>query len=364
MTIHQSIGSIQDLWQRASPSDEALLQYDFFSSLEDSGSIGAEAGWLPSIISDEDCLLINFIKSHSYGEYIFDWEWARAFEQYGVPYYPKMTSMLPLTPVTTSHFVMKEFDETKAQRLLDQAENFTAQNKLSSSHYLFLSKKEIPFFEKNNYLLRHSFQYHFENKNYENFEHFLLDLKTKKAKNLTQERDFPELLITQYTGENLRSEHAERMYQFYLSTIDKKNSNSYLKPAFFKLIFERMKNHILYVEATHDGNSIAGSLFFYDSHRLYGRYWGSNRDVQNLHFELCYYQGMDFCFKQKIPLFEAGAQGEHKISRGFRPVVIHSAHKINHSGFSEAIEKFITSEKKGVEAIIKELSERLPFKHL
>jgi predicted N-acyltransferase len=364
MTIHHSINTLKDLWKRAAPAHEALLQFEFFSCLEDSGSIGPEAGWGQAIFSSEDSLLINFIKSHSYGEYIFDWDWARAFDQYKTPYYPKLTSMLPLTPVTTSHFVMKEFNEIKAQTLLSEAESFMIQNKLSSSHYLFLPKNEISLFEKNNYLLRHSFQYHFENKNYENFEHFLTDLKTKKAKNLSHERHFPELEIKQYTGDSLRIEHADRMYQFYLLTIDKKNSYSYLKADFFKLIFERMKNSILYVEATHEEEAIAGSLFFYDSSRLYGRYWGSSREVQNLHFELCYYQGMDFCFEKKIPLFEAGAQGEHKVSRGFRPVVIHSAHKIQHPGFSEAIGKFIASEKKNVDAIINELSERLPFKHL
>lgn len=344
--------------------NEALLDYRFFQALEESGSIGEEAGWLPVFFTDKSqtAILFSFIKTHSYGEYIFDWQWANAFSEHGLPYYPKLTSMIPLSPITTPHFIMREFDQDKAADLMNQYEDFYEKYNFSSSHFLFIKASEVPFFESRGYFIRESFQYHFSNPGYKNFEEFLATLKTKKAKNIRQERLFPELVITQITGTDLTPDLAQEMYAFYLSTIDLKNGMAYLKEDFFKLIFESMKDRVLYVRATLEDKAIAGSLFFYDDQRLYGRYWGSDRDYPNLHFELCYYQGIDFCLEHNIPLFEAGAQGEHKITRGFRPVRTFSAHKIKQPAFASAISQFIKGEKTHVAAAITELSLRLPFK--
>jgi predicted N-acyltransferase len=344
--------------------EEALLDYRFFKAMEDSGSTGSDAGWMPVFFTDKTgtAILYSFVKSHSYGEYIFDWQWANAFQEHGIAYYPKLTSMIPLSPITTSHFIMREFNVDVAHELMDQYEEFYQKYNFSSSHFLFTTPAEVSFFESRGYQTRESFQYHFTNEGYQKFEDFLGTLKTKKAKNLRSERIFPELVIKQFTGTDLTPELAQEMYQFYLSTIDLKNSMAYLKEDFFKIIFETMKGHVMYVRALLDDKAIAGALFFYDSKRLYGRYWGSDRDYPNLHFELCYYQGIDFCIERKIPLFEAGAQGEHKITRGFRPVRTFSAHKIKHPSFDQAISQFIRGEKTHVAAAITELSHRLPFK--
>lgn len=361
MKIHHSFKDLRELWIKHSPAS-VLTQYNFFLSLEESGSIGADAGWLPIIVTDEDAgILYAFLKTHSYAEFIFDWEWARAYEQNGLSYYPKLTSMAPVTPSNTSHFVMKSFDKSAARSLLKTLEEFYHKVDLSSIHFLFVTEPEKSFLEEEGYFVRHSFQYHFTNR-YTNFEDFLGNLKTKKAKNLRSERIFTDVTFRRLLGDDLTAEAAQRMHQFYLTTIDKKNSHAYLSDNFFTVLFEKMRDHVLYVEALRNGNVIAGSLFFYDEQRLLGRYWGNFEDVKNLHFELCYYQGMDFCFERNIPLFEAGAQGEHKIPRGFAPITIYSLHKIKHAAFDSAIRNYVHTEKKHVSDIIAELSHMLPFK--
>jgi uncharacterized protein len=359
--ITHRFDDIREAWKNHSPSD-AFLQFEFFSALETSGSIGERAGWIPVIVFQENAgLLYTFIKTHSYGEFIFDWEWARAYQSHGVSYYPKLTSMVPLTPVNNHHFIMKSFDEEKASALLKELESFYDKHALSSMHFLFLTSQEKIFFETRGFLIRESFQYHFENR-YRSFDHYLSDVKGKKAKQLRREREFKNLTIRRFLGDEILREHAGRMYQFYLTTIEKKEGQAYLSEDFFTVLFTTMKMNLLYVEAADDEGPVAGSLFLFDEKRLYGRYWGSSKELPQLHFELCYYQGMDFCFERNIPLFEAGAQGEHKISRGFRPVKIYSAHRLKHPGFAEAIKNFVSSEKKYVDEVMLELSGRLPFK--
>ncbi len=349
-------------WDKIRPKDNPFLDYAFYDSLTKSKSVAQETGWEPQYFRDETCALLTFIKNHSYGEYIFDWGWAEAFERHGIPYYPKLTSMVPFTPVTTKHFQMQSYDESKADTLLKKHDQFLNEEALSSAHFLFLEQEEVNVFKQNKYLLRESVQYHFFNEGYADFGEFLKQLKTKKAKNLASERKFENLTITQYTGNTLKPCHAVRMYEFYISTIQNKNSYDYLNETFFKSLFETMKDNILYVEASRDDSPVAGSLFLFDTEKIYGRYWGSNQFVENLHFELCYYQGIDFCLKHKLKVFEAGAQGEHKIARGFRPVKIYSAHKIKNQLFQSAIADFIEREKQQVEISIKNLSTYLPFR--
>ena len=353
----------RELWEKNRPANNPFLNYEFTSALIKSASVSEDTGWTPTFIQNEDeGLLLSYIKNHSYGEYIFDWGWAEAYQKHGISYYPKLTSMIPFTPVTTQHFLLKDFDVNIALSLLKKHDDFFMSGDFSSSHFLFLSSEEIAIFKSQDYLIRESMQYHFFNKNYKSFEDFLLNLKTKKAKNIRNERALKDVSIKRFTGVDLTDSHAERMYQFYISTIVNKNSYDYLNKDFFNLIFKNLKENILYIEASQNGSIIAGSLFFYDQETLYGRYWGSTSYVENLHFELCYYQGIDFCIENNLKLFEAGAQGEHKIARGFRPVRTFSAHKIKHPGFKTAIAGFIESEKKHIAQSIKELSTYLPFK--
>lgn len=335
----------------------------FLNALTQSGCVCPETGWTPAFTEEADHgILMSFIKTHSYGEYIFDWGWAQAYEKHGLSYYPKLTSLIPFTPVTTQHFLMKEFNEERASHLLKKHDNFFESHNFSSSHFLFLSEEEINIFKSSGYAIRESIQYHFFNNEYKSFNDFLMNLKSKKAKNIRHERLFPNLEIKQYTKNELTPVHAKAMFQFYISTIVNKNSFDYLNETFFELVFKNLKDNILYVEATKEGIPVAGSVFFYDHEKLYGRYWGASTYVDNLHFELCYYQGIDFCIQNELKVFEAGAQGEHKIARGFRPIRTYSAHKIKHPGFSKAIVDFIEDEKKHIALSIEELSKQLPFK--
>lgn len=353
----------KDVWDKNRPETNPFLNFEFLNALIKSGSVKKDTGWTPSIVqNDQEGILVSFIKDHSFGEYIFDWGWAEAYQKYGIPYYPKLTSMIPFTPVTAQHFLLKNFNEKAATELLKKHDQVFINGDFSSSHFLFLSSEEIAVFKSQEYMIRESIQYHFFNKDYASFEDFLSTLKTKKAKNIRNERTLPQLTIKKYTGSELTHEHAERMYQFYISTIANKNSYDYLNKEFFTLVFKNMSENILYIEASENDHIIAGSLFFYDHEKLYGRYWGSVTYVENLHFELCYYQGIDFCIENKLSIFEAGAQGEHKIARGFRPVRTYSAHKIKHPGFKTAIFDFIETEKKQVAYSIDKLSTYLPFK--
>lgn len=354
--LHSAREISQEDWSQGIPSRNPFLQRNFFLALEESGSIGQKTGWSPFYIHDPEnkSLLLTFIKNHSYGEYIFDWEWARAYQQNRIDYYPKFTSMIPFTPVTIDHFPHKS--------TLKIYHQIYETNPLSSSHFLFITPEETETFAKEGYLIRESTQYHFFNESYKCFDDLLSRLKTKKAKNIRNERVFTDLNIQTWTGTSLTLDHAEEMYRFYQSTMNLKGSIDYLKKDFFLMVFETMKDQIFYVNASLDNKVIAGSLFFFSDERLYGRYWGSTHQIPNLHFELCYYQGIDFCIQKGLKVFEAGAQGEHKIPRGFRPIRTFSAHKLKNEAFQEAISRYIEEEKLYISDTITELSKQLPFK--
>lgn len=330
----------------------------FWKVLEDSGSINETRGMSKIEFKTSNASLVTFSKTHSYGEYIFDWAWADAFAKNGLPYYPKLTSMVPFTPATATHF---QGDQSEWSELLRQHDEILKNH--SSGHFLFTTKEEQAFLGSHGYLLRDSFQYHFFNEDYKSFEDFLEKLKSKKAKHIRLERSHPELDIERLTGEKLTLAHAEEMHQFYLMTLEEKRAIPYLTADFFKLLFESLPQNTLYVRASKEGELIAGALFYYDEEKIYGRYWGSKSFIRNLHFELCYYQGIEFCIEKGLKVFEAGAQGEHKIARGFRPVLTTSAHQINHPGFKTAIANYIQAERTQVAQAMDELSKLLPFKN-
>lgn len=341
-------------------SNNPFCRKEFLQALIESECVGPDKGWDPIEFNSGPSKLTTFAKSHSYGEYIFDWGWAEAYEKVGIPYYPKLTSMVPFTPVTSRHFL--DANEKVASGLLQAHDKWLGESSFSGAHFLFLEQDERKLLTSHQYMIRESLQYHFFNEGYSDFENFLQSLRTKKAKNILKERSLSGIKIRRITSGELKEVHADRMYKFYISTIEKKHSFDYLNQDFFRRIFRSMKENILYIEAEKDEEFIGGSLFFYDDQKLYGRYWGTSTYVENLHFELCYYQGIDFCLERKLRVFEAGAQGEHKISRGFRPTIIYSAHKIKHPGFSAAIREFIDDEKSWVQLQKNELSKLLPFK--
>jgi len=367
-TIHTTISSIGEKTWNSLASTPVFLDYRFFNGLEQSDSLATKSGWGPLyfVLEDSDklAILYSFAKKHSYGEYIFDWSWADAYHHHGLDYYPKLTSMIPFTPATTNHFLMQHFDESLAHRLLDSYEAYYAEHNYSTNHFLFLCEKEIPIFSSREYLIRESLQYHFLNPGYKDFSDFLSTVKNKKAKQIRKERLFShEITIAEYSGDQIRPLHAQELWHFYLATIAQKGAIPYLNKIFFSNVFHNMKEHILYINATRGDKVIAGALFFFDQERLYGRYWGAHENHPNLHFELCYYRGIDFCIKNKLSVFEAGAQGEHKIGRGFTPSRTYSAHQIKNPLFKKAIENFIHEEKKSLQLTIESLQKRLPFKN-
>ncbi len=346
-------------WRELENSSSPFISFEFFRTLEESQVIGTDSGWQPIYLElPGESLLFTFAKNHSYGEYIFDWDWAHYYESNNLAYYPKLTSMIPFTSATTSHFLKSE-----SKDLMKSYEELFFKNNFSSSHFLFITEEEKKFFKSFDYLIRDSFQYHFFNENYKSFDEFLGKLKNKKAKQIKKERIFSEgITFKRITGEDLKVKHAQEMYQFYLSTISLKNAIPYLNETFFKLIFSRLSNSICYIQASKNGEAFAGALYFYSDERLYGRYWGSFEDVPNLHFELCYYQGIEFCIEKGFSVFEAGAQGEHKIARGFRPVKTYSAHKMKIPALHKAIEGYIKSEREQINDLFPLLNGKLPFK--
>ncbi len=355
----------EEAWRTLGPPDFPFFDFEFLRALERSGSIGSRSGWEPVylVCRDErgggDVLgaLCLYIKTHSYGEYIFDWEWARAYERHGLPYYPKLVAAVPFTPATGPKLLVRPdvsgntADRTAVTRvLLNAAQNLGDELRVSSSHALFLPEEELSDFAEHGFAVRHSLQFQWCNRSYGAFSEYLGTLVSKRRRQIMRERrqlSDEGLIIERITGEALDKAHAATMHRFYVGTLDKKWSVPYLTGAFFEEVFQTMGDRILLVLAREEPSRrpVAGALFFFKGRSLYGRYWGAAEERRNLHFELCYYQGIEFAIERRLALFEAGAQGEHKLSRGFLPTLTYSAHQIRHLGFRRAIERYIAEEK-------------------
>lgn len=341
--------------------------------MEISGTLGVNSGWQPEIqtlrMNDRlDAVSTLYSKTNSNGEYIFDWAWADAFIQNGIPYYPKLISSTPFTPATSPKLLIREGTDKKevAAKLLKAALETTREGNYSSLHYLFITQEELPYFEKQGFFIRDSFQFHWINQGYEAFDDFLGELKTKKRKQIVRERNHLKaagLNFKVLKREDIRFEHAEIFYDLYLKTINKMRAIPYLNVEFFKSVFMSMSEKIILITAEEYGVTIAGALYFTGGEHLYGRYWGATKDVRNLHFELCYYLPIEWAITNNIKLFEAGAQGEHKFARGFRPCKTYSAHWIKHPEFSRAIKEYINQERQGIQTYFEELEKRTPFKN-
>lgn len=335
---------------------------DFLKILENSGSIGGKTGWIPHHFRKNESLLPSYIKFHSYGEYIFDWSWANFYEKNRIPYYPKLLHAIPFTPVNAPKFLGNEND---FESLAKESFQFYQTHNLSSEHYLFINSEEEKILNGLGFKTLFTHQYHFQNK-YDSFEEFLDVLKKDKRKNIKKERRKiveSNLIIRKYQGRDLTKELMESFYFFYLKTIDKKMSYAYLTQFFFEQL---VNMPVLLISAEKENQPIAMALFFYSDQVLYGRNWGIlpqyEHEYPYLHFELCYYQGIDFCIENKIDLFEAGAQGEHKLLRGFEPVLIKSAHHIKIPQCFEIIKDDIERQNVQTLQTIDHLNNYLPFK--
>ncbi|WP_298398796.1 GNAT family N-acetyltransferase [Sphingobium sp.] len=355
-------------WNACAGHDNPFISWDFLVALERSGSVGGDSGWqpLPIVIDGPDggiaAAAPAYGKSHSQGEYVFDHSWADAWERAGGRYYPKIQIAAPFSPVPGPRLLLR--DSTQAPALIAGIEMLVDRNQLSSAHATFIDASEVPLFEAAGWLIREDSQFHWTNRGYGGFEDFLADLSSEKRKNIRKERRraVEGLEIVHLTGSDLTEAHWDIFWDFYQDTGARKWGQPYLTRSFFSILGETMADKVLLMLALRDGRAIAGALNLIGADTLYGRYWGCVEDVPNLHFELCYYQAIDAAIARGLRRVEAGAQGGHKLARGYAPEPTWSAHYLPNAGFRRAVAAFLTDERQGVQRDRLWLKERTPFR--
>lgn len=377
ITFVQSILDIgRGDWDACAGSTNPFVSHDFLASLEASGSVGDDTGWLPyhMVIKGEEGTLRAamplYLKSHSYGEYVFDHGWADAFERAGGRYYPKAQSSVPFTPATAPKLLVNGTTLPGERALLQQAlldglRAITDKLGLSSAHLTFLPDEEAAAAEAQGYLIRHDQQFHWRNDSYASFDAFLDALSSRKRKQIRKERRTvadSDIEIETLTGDAIKEHHWDAFFSFYMDTGARKWGQPYLTRAFFSEIGTRMADRIVLFICTRGGRAIAGALNFLGADTIYGRQWGCIEDHPCLHFEACYYRAIDYAIEHGLKTVEAGAQGPHKLARGYMPVQTTSAHYIANSGFRDAVARYLVSERHGVASEIDYLAERTPFK--
>lgn len=350
-----------------------FISHAFLSSLEDSGSVSPETGWAPRhlILRDPDGGLAGampaYLKSHSMGEYVFDHSWADAFQRAGGQYYPKLQCAVPFTPATGPRLLVREGPAAQAMQraLAGGAKALAEQMGLSSVHATFILESELPAFEAEGYLHRTDQQFHWTNHGFASYEAFLETLASRKRKALRKERRTAlenDVSVEWLSGADLTEEVWDIFYRFYMDTGSRKWGRPYLTREFFTLLSERMADDVLLVMARREGRFIAGALNFIGGDCLYGRHWGCCEDHPYLHFDICYHQAIDFAIAKGLKRVEAGAQGEHKLARGYLPVTTHSAHYITHPGLRRAVADYLEHERREVERISEVLTDHGPFR--
>jgi len=346
-----------------------FLSYAFLHALHESGSASERTGWQPQFIAlwEGDLLaaaLPLYVKYHSYGEYVFDWAWADAYQRHGLDYYPKLLSAIPFTPVTGPRLLARDAKARAA--LLDVLRDTQQASGVSSTHVLFPPDAEARELEQAGFMLRSGVQFHWLNQGYQGFDEFLSTLEQKKRKNIRAERRKVRdagVLLRRVRGRDATEADWVLFTRCYRHTYAAHYSTPYLNLDFWQRIGATMPDNILLVIAERAGRPVASSLVIHDEDTLYGRYWGELEHVPCLHFEAAYYQPLEFCIEQGISVFEGGAQGEHKMARGFLPTRTWSAHWLAHPAFSDAIERFLEREAGGIDEYLDELNERTPFRN-
>ena len=364
-----SVGAVpQADWDRLAGTDNPFMRHAFLTALEDSGSVGEGSGWTPApiLLEREGGELLGalpaYAKGHSQGEYVFDHAWADAWHRAGGNYYPKLQIAAPFTPATGPRILVR--DAAHAAPLLRAAEQVCASNGFSSVHATFVERDQLPLFERAGWLLRSDIQFHWENRDYARFDDFLAALASRKRRAIRKERAAAQdgVEIVRLRGDDIKPHHWDAFWIFYQDTGARKWGTPYLTREAFDLLGERMGDSILLVLALRDGEPIAGALNFIGGSALYGRYWGCVEERKFLHFELCYYQAIDAAIELGLARVEAGAQGGHKLARGYEPVQTWSAHWIADPGFRRAVAEFLEREREGVAVDQLFLGERTPFR--
>ena len=351
--------------------NDPFTTHRFLSALEESGSVGAGTGWEAHHLAariDGELIAVAplYAKGHSQGEYIFDHNWAHAYERAGGRYYPKLQIAVPFTPATGRRFLTRPgFEDQGMAALVQGAVNLTSSNRLSSLHATFCTADEAERGSKMGLLHRVTQQYHWYNRDYADFDAFLADLSSRKRKTIRKERRAAQSFggeIVALTGDAIQPEHWDAFWVFYQDTGARKWGSPYLTRRFFDIAQERLRDDMLLVFAMRDGRPVAGALNFIGRQTLYGRYWGAIEHHDCMHFEACYYQAIDFAIANGLASVEAGAQGDHKLARGYLPVEIHSLHWLADDGFTNAIEQYLEAERAAVDQEIEVLTEYGPFR--
>ncbi|MCT2399226.1 GNAT family N-acetyltransferase [Novosphingobium mangrovi (ex Huang et al. 2023)] len=367
--IHDSVGALPaDEWDALTSTGNPFVSHAFLKAMEDSGSVGGRSGWtpVPIVIEGPDgrlaAALPSYLKEHSQGEYVFDHAWADAFQRAGGAYYPKLQISVPFTPATGPRLLTPHPE--LALPLLRAAETLCREHGLSSAHATFIEPEQVPLFEQAGWLLRQDIQFHWENRDYPGFDAFLAALSSRKRKDLRKERARAQegVEIRMLRGSDIKPEHWDAFWWFYQDTGARKWGRPYLTRESFTLLGETMSDSILLVMAFMDGEPVAGALNFIGGDALYGRYWGARIDKPFLHFELCYYQAIDAAIALGLSRVEAGAQGGHKLARGYEPVRTVSAHYIVYEGLRAAIADYLDQERAGIARDQIWLGERSPFR--
>lgn len=377
--VHSAMNEFSSTaWNELHHDSNPFLRYEFLHALEEHQCVSPKFGWIPRHIGlyENDSLVAAmplYEKHNNYGEFVFDQAWSEAWQHAGLNYYPKLVSAIPYSPVLGSRLLthpkldLAHQDRLKTQ-LIESVQQLCLQNNLSGVHLLFSSPKQQDWLaQQSNWLYRQDCQFHWLNQSYEHFDDFLATLTAKKRKNIKQERQSVKnsgVTFRLLNGETAKTKDWAQFEMFYQKTFIEKWGTPTLNRAFFEAVATALPKQVLLVLADDsNGQCIAGSLMFQSDTHLYGRHWGCTSEVKNLHFEACFYQGIEHAIKQGLQVFEPGAGGEHKIARGFVPVSMQSAHWLSHNPFPDAIDRFIFHEKQAVAAYIQDCLVHVPYKN-
>ena len=372
LTLHAKIAEIGAAdWDACAGNDNPFVSHAFLSALEDSGSANARTGWLPqhAVLRSENGQIVAIVpmyaKSHSYGEYVFDHGWANALERSGERYYPKLQAAVPFSPVPGPRLLRRPDTNVPHAALANALEQACQSLGVSSVHITFCTQEEWAGLGDAGWLKRIGMQFHWENEAYADFEGFLGALSSRKRKVLRRERrdaNAAGLTFHALSGSDIAERHWDAFYSFYQSTVDRKWGSAYLTRRFFSMLSERLGHKVVLMYAENAGKPVAGALNLAGSEALYGRNWGCRGDWPFLHFELCYYRAIDWAIAHGLKRVEAGAQGRHKIQRGYLPKHTYSAHWLAHKGLHRAVANFLIEERAGIEAEMAALAEESPFR--
>lgn len=372
LEVAQGVSTIEATEWNRHVDDYPFAQHAFLSALEHSGSVGKGTGWqaVPLLLKNNDQLIAvapAYLKTHSWGEYVFDWAWSDAYQRSQLEYYPKLIIAIPFTPCTGPRiFSENPLPDEALLALARGIEQLCQQHNFSGAHLLFPDQDDAARWQQYNWVTRVGVQYHWFNHNYQHYDDFLARCSSRKRKDLRKERRQVVEQGFQFqtrNGHELSEADWDQFYHFYQTTYAKRSGHGgYLTKRFFKQIGNSMADNIVMVTATVEGTAVAGALNFRSDDTLFGRYWGCLAEFDKVHFETCYYQGIDYCIEHGLKKFDAGAQGEHKIQRGFEPIDTFSNHWLAHSQFHDAVANFVEEEAREMQHYKSQLAKKLPFK--